>query len=86
LDEIETEYTETQITRIEACLDQLVAPIMMPERKCAGGCGRILEMDIAQIYDHSGGWSLIGDIPKQWISFKCSCGYETSLDKLGVSR
>lgn len=79
-------YTDLQAKRIMECLDELVAPIMLPERKCAGGCGRRLDLDHASIYDHEGGWGLIGDIPKQWISFPCSCGYETSLDKLGVLR
>ena len=86
LEDIKDEYTDDQRRRMGECLDQLVAPIALPDRKCAGGCGRILEMDVAQVYDHSGGWGLIGDVLKQWVSFRCECGYETSLDKLGVSR
>jgi hypothetical protein len=76
-------YTDLQSSRMMDCLDTLVAEAT--SNKCAD-CNRLLSFDHADIYDHEYGWGLIAEIPKQWISFKCSCGYETSLTKLGVSR
>ena len=38
------------------------------------------------IYDHDGGWTLLDSIPKQWVSIECSCGYHTSISKLGIRR
>lgn len=76
-------YTDEQAARIMACLDDLVKTVK--HNRCAS-CNKELYFDYASIYDHDGGWGLIGDVPKQWISFECSCGYHTSLDKLGVPR
>ena len=78
-------YTDEQAVRIMACLDQIAETIPDERRRCAS-CNKHLYFDYANIYDHDGGWGLIGDIPKQWISFECSCGYHTSLNKLGVER
>jgi hypothetical protein len=78
-------YTDGQTQCIEEKLDELVEPIPLDKRKCAS-CGQDLAMDSADIYDHHWGWWLTF-IQKQWISFHCSiCGYDTSLDKLGVPR
>ncbi len=73
-------YTDKQATRIMACLDTLVGTLK--NTKCVS-CGKEIYFDYAHIYDHDGGIGLIGDIPKQWISFDCcSCGYHTSIAKL----
>jgi hypothetical protein len=78
----ETTYTENQIRQIEAILDDLVYFIPPTKFACAS-CGKQLETDLqATIYDHDGGWNIIDDIPRQWVSFPCECGYETSLNKL----
>jgi hypothetical protein len=76
-------YTDLQSSRMMDCLDFLAKEIT--KHSCVS-CGKKLSFDHADIYDHEYGWGLIGDIPKQWISFKCECGYENSLNKLGVSR
>jgi hypothetical protein len=50
-------------------------------------CGETLDMTRVDAYDHNGGWLILGDMPKQWLSIKCdACGYEVSLSKLGVPR
>ena len=76
-------YTDLQAKRMMECLDFLAKEIT---RKTCVTCGQELSFDHADIYDHEYGWGLIAEIPKQWISFKCECGYENSLNKLGVSR
>jgi hypothetical protein len=35
------------------------------------------------LYDHSGGVRLVEQLPKMWVSLECSCGYHTSINKLG---
>jgi hypothetical protein len=84
-------YTDQQTARMMACLDQLTATAYTGtgSRKGAprcASCGKLLDMDVAHIYDHDGGWGLLGELPKQWISFECKCGYHTSLNKLGVAQ
>jgi len=38
-------------------------------------------------YPHPDGWRVAGMDEKQWLSIKCpKCGYEWSLNKLGVPR
>jgi hypothetical protein len=49
---------------------------------CCASCRLQLPGDHADIYEHSGGWSLAAYVPKQWVSFACKCGYETSLNKM----
>lgn len=80
-------YTDLQAKRIMECLDTLAATIEKGKFCCAS-CGLQLPGSHANIYDHDGGWGLIGDIPKQWISFECKCGYHTSLNKMqsGLSK
>jgi hypothetical protein len=78
------QYDDKTACRIMAVLDDLFKEVKTT--KCAGGCGRELNFDRCRMYDHEGGWGIIGSIPKQWVSVVCECGYHTSLDKLGVSR
>lgn len=54
-------------------------------RNCVS-CGKKLPMKVANIYDHDGGWDITPEIPKQWVSIECKCGYHNSINKLGVTR
>jgi hypothetical protein len=78
-------YTNVEIEKIESVIEDFTYFIPMGKFAC-GSCGKQLPGNRATIYDHDGGWNIIAGIPRQWISFPCSCGYETSLNKLGVSR
>lgn len=50
-------------------------------------CGKELQFNYVDIYDHPYGWHVIPEIPKQWISVRChKCKYNVSINKLGVSR
>lgn len=50
-------------------------------------CGATLPMDKVDAYDHHGGWFIITEMPRQWLSIQCrNCKYEVSLTKLGVPR
>lgn len=49
-------------------------------------CGMILNNHI-DMYPHRDGWTVVGYTEKQWLSRHCSqCGYDWSLNKLGVPR
>ena len=53
---------------------------------CAG-CDTSLHGAPAVIGFHPAGWRLEGHQGRQWIAFHCEiCGYDTSLDKLGIPR
>ena len=56
-------------------------------RSCCAGCGTLLEGAERRFDFHPAGWRLEGYPGLQWIAFHCAiCGYDTSLDKLGVAR
>ena len=80
-----TGYTQFQTEKIEYIIEDLCY-FIKPGKFACGSCGKQLPGDHATIYDHDGGWNIIEDIPRQWISFECVCGYHTSLNELGISR
>ena len=66
--------------------DKLDSIIKFATKKCPL-CGKELKFDHVDMYDHDGGWFVIPEIPKQWISTYChNCNYDVSLSKLGVAR
>ena len=84
IDFINDNYPENDYSFIAKCdimkaLGELVQNVK--HTSCVT-CGKELDMSTLNIYDHEGGWKLSNDIPKQWVSAECSCGYHTSLNKL----
>lgn len=67
--------SELYHARVHDILDGLVA-----ERCAACGkeYGKVLHIGA---YDHGGGDLVVADIPRQWLSVECSCGYHTSFNK-----
>ncbi|MDJ0953371.1 MAG: hypothetical protein QNJ81_06805 [Acidimicrobiia bacterium] len=50
-------------------------------------CGAIVNREVVDAYNHQYGWLLVPEMRKQWLSIHChKCGYDISLDKLGVRR
>ena len=48
---------------------------------------RFPEPLVVDPYDHKDGWDVAGFDEKQWLSVYChNCGYDTSLNKIGVPR
>ena len=76
-------YDDQTTLRIKGALFDLLKEV---EHTNCVTCGKHLDLNHVNIYDHDGGWGLIGSIPKQWVSIECSCGYHNSINKLGVSR
>jgi len=56
-------------------------------RWCSKRGKKVLLPSKIKFYDHSGGWEVDGFEEKQWLYVECpKCGYEWSLQKLGVPR
>jgi len=56
------------------------------ELRCASCNNDLWNMDV-DAYGHSNGWKVPGLSDRWWLSIACPvCDYETSFDKLGVSR
>jgi hypothetical protein len=67
-------------------IGECLAPVTAADEhaECAM-CGQTL-FD-KRMYSHENGWLVPGYSEKQWVYFHCEkCKYDTSLDKLGVSR
>lgn len=73
-----SELSEDDLLRIRLALHDLLDGRLMVCASCQKTLGPV---DVS-LYDHSGGVHLIAALPKQWVSVDCSCGYQTSLNKL----
>ena len=50
-------------------------------------CGKKFPHDVVvHVYDHKYGWFISDDLPLQWLSIQCDCGYHSSFNKLGINR
>lgn len=50
-------------------------------------CGETVPLDTVDAYTHEYGWFLVPGLQRQWLSIRCPhCGYDISLEKLGVPR
>jgi hypothetical protein len=80
----EPPYSLTIDSKVCERLDVLVCEIKI--HKCPL-CGKPLEFDHVDMYNHEYGWYITEEIPKQWLSVHCDyCNYDISLNKLGVRR
>lgn len=67
----------------EAVMQEIRKRVGHAERK-ACTCGKPLLPEQTRTYDHSGGYALRGFGEKQWVYVHCSCGHDTSYQKLGA--
>lgn len=79
-----TVYTKEITIKI---VESLKIIIEKAKRKSCPICGNTLDFDRVDMYDHAAGWEVIPEIEKQWLSVHCGqCGYDVSINKLGVHR
>lgn len=78
------EYDNELKLMVQDKLDDLISQVVT---NICPSCGKPLQFNYVDMYDHEYGWHIIPDIPKQWVSVRChNCKYDVSLNKLGVQR
>ena len=80
----ENVYDEETSQRIKDALEGIVSKAKSNKCVC---CDHELKMDVVNMYDHSSGWIILPELPRQWLSIHCdNCNYDVSLNKLGIGR
>lgn len=76
--------TETQEANAHAAAEALA---QRATSDLCVSCGATISLKDIDAYSHKWGWFLTDALPLQWLSIHCyKCDYDTSLEKLGVSR